>query len=77
MNKKEQYANSYTQLLSDVESYKRGDANKRYIGPDTNGHWGNDGVYIVDEYITNIKDTDTTDIDLYFDMMIQFLILVE
>ena len=66
--KKEQYANTYTQLLSDVESYKRGDANKRYIGPDTNGHWGNDGVYIVDEYITNIKDTDTTDIDLYFDM---------
>ena len=51
-----------------MESYKRGDANKRYIGPDTNGHWGNDGVYIVDEYITNIKDTDTTDIDLYFDM---------
>ena len=66
--KQEQYANTYTQLLSDVESYKRGDANKRYIGPDTNGHWGNDGVYIVDEYITNIKDTDTTDIDLYFDM---------
>lgn len=66
--KMEQYSNTLTQLLEDVESYKRGDGNKRYIGPDKSGHWENGGVYVVDDYITNIKDTDTTDIDLYFDV---------
>lgn len=66
--KMEQYSSTLTQLLEDVESYKRGDGNKRYIGQDIRGHWGDGGVYIVDDYITNIKDTDTTDIDLYFDV---------